>query len=57
VTIWIGAIGSGRSFGELDDEEIRVLGERVIRYYEFDTGLLVEQMIHELVDRQRQRGH
>jgi len=56
VTIGIGAIGSGQSLGELDDNELRVLGERLIRYYEFDTRLLVEQMIRELADRRRQPG-
>jgi hypothetical protein len=56
VTIGVGAISSGPSLGELDDNEMRVLGERVIRYYEFDTRLLVEQMIHELAERRRQRG-
>ena len=56
VTIGVGAISFGPSLGELDDNEMRVLGERVIRYYEFDTRLLVEQMIHELAERRRQRG-
>ena len=47
------AIGSGPAAGVLDATESRVLGERVIRFYGFDTGLLVERRIQELIARRR----
>jgi len=39
-----------------NDNELRVLGERLIRYYQSGTRMLVERTIHELAERQRQSG-
>jgi len=42
------AIDAGQSLGELNPDEMRVLGERVIDFYRFDTRLLIERKIREL---------
>ena len=55
VRLHVEAIGSGPSLGQLDASELRVLGERIIRYYRFDTRLLVERHIQELAARRRAR--
>ncbi len=44
---------AGDSLGRLDDAELRLLGERIIRWYGFDTRRLVERQIRELVARRR----
>ena len=49
VRLNVDAIGSGPSLGELSEDEFRILGERIIRFYGFDTRLLVERRIRELV--------
>ena len=41
------------SRGALTTEEMRVLGERIIDFYGFDTRLLVERRLRELAARQR----
>lgn len=41
--------------GELDPNESRVLGERLIEFYGFDTRLLIERKIRDLAARRRQR--
>jgi hypothetical protein len=41
------------SLGELNPNELRALGERIIESYRFDTRNLVERQIRELVARQR----
>jgi hypothetical protein len=41
------------SRGELDANELRVLGERAIEFYGFDTRLLVERTIRRLAARRR----
>jgi hypothetical protein len=43
----------GESCGSLDQDELRVVGERVIRFYGFDTTLLVERQIRALAERRR----
>ena len=43
------------SLGELGAEEMRVLGERIIRFYRFDTRLLVERRLQELAELQKRR--
>lgn len=55
VRLHVAAIGSAPSLGQLDDHELRVLGERIITFYRFDTRLLLERQIHELVARRRAR--
>lgn len=42
------AISSGPPLGRLDDYELRVIGERIIRFYKFDIRLLLERRIREL---------
>ncbi len=54
VRVHLGAIESGPALGGLNDNEMRVLGERIIRFYGFDTRLLVAQQIEELIARQSQ---
>jgi hypothetical protein len=49
------AIGSGPPLGQLDDNEMRVLGERLIRFYDFDVRLLLERYIQELAARRQAR--
>jgi hypothetical protein len=56
VNVHIDAISPRDPVGILDANEMRVLGERVINFYEFDTRQLVERAIHELVERRRRRG-
>jgi len=49
------AIDTARSLGALSSEEMRVLGERVIGCFGFDTRLLVERRIRELADARRRK--
>lgn len=43
---------SSESVGTLTIAEMSVLGDRIIRYYGFDTRLAVERKLHELAARQ-----
>lgn len=56
VRVHVDAIGSGPPLGQLDVSEMRAVGERIIRFYGFDTRLLVERQIRELAARRRERG-
>ena len=56
VRLHLDAIGSGPALGQLDDNEMRVLGERIIRFYGFDLRLLLERHIRELAARRQARG-
>jgi len=49
VRVHIDAIDSGPPLGMLDDAEMRVLGERIIHHYRFDTRLLIERRLRELI--------
>lgn len=53
VRLHSGAVAGGPPLGLLDDEELRVLGERIIRYYQLDARLLFEQYVRELIARRR----
>jgi len=55
VRVHVDAIGSGPPLGRLEDREMRAVGEAVIRFYGFDTRLLVERRIRELAARRRAR--
>lgn len=55
VRVDLSAIDTARSLGTLTSEELRVMGERVIRCFGFDTRLLVERRIRELASARRQR--
>lgn len=55
VRVHVEAIDAGAALGKLRDDEMRVLGERIVRFYGFDTRLLVERAIHELATRSRRR--
>lgn len=46
---------AGPPLGRLDDTDLRVIGERVIRFYGFDVRLLLERQIAELAARHRAR--
>ena len=50
------AIGTTPALGRLDDSEMRVVGERLIRFYGFDIRLLLERQIRELAARHEARG-
>lgn len=52
VRIHVDAIGR-KPCGELNPNEFRVLGERLIEFYGFDTRLLVERQIRALAARRR----
>jgi hypothetical protein len=56
VRLHVDAIGSGPPAGQLDDSEMRVLGERIVRFYRFDTRRLVERYVHELAARRQSHG-
>ena len=53
VRLHVDAIASGDPLGRLDGNDLRVLGERIIRYYQFDTRLLVERQLRALVARRQ----
>jgi hypothetical protein len=54
VRIHIDAIET-ESRGELNPNELRVLGERLIEFYRFDTRLLIERRIRQLAARRQER--
>lgn len=56
VRLHVGAVGGGAALGQLDDDEMHVLGERIVRFYGFDIRLLLERHIRELAARRRARG-
>ena len=51
VRLHMDALESGPPLGALDKGEMRILGERIIRFYGFDTRLLLEQYVRELAGR------
>ena len=55
VRLHVDAIGSVPPIGQLDRNEMRVLGERIITFYRFDTRLLLERQIRELAARRQAR--
>ena len=55
VRLHVDAIGGGPPAGQLGDEEMRVLGERIVRFYGFDVRLLLERYVHELAERRQGR--
>ena len=56
VRLSVDAIGSAAPLGRLDDNEMRVLGERIVRFYGFDVRLLLERQIRELAERHARRA-
>jgi hypothetical protein len=56
VRLHVDAIGSGPARGQLEADEMRALGERIIRFYGFDIRLLLERHIRELVARRQSRS-
>jgi len=53
VRLHVEAVDSGDALGVLNANEMRVLGERIISFYRFDTRLLIERQIRELAARRR----
>lgn len=53
VRVHLDAVAAGPHLGTLDDRESRVLGERIVRYHRFDTRLVVERQVRELLARRR----
>lgn len=53
VPLAVGAISTAEPLGVLDGTELRVVGERLVRYFGFDIRLLVEQRVRELARRRR----
>jgi hypothetical protein len=53
VRLHVDAVEGGDPLGALDANESRLLGERIIAHYRFDTRLLVERRIRELAARRR----
>jgi hypothetical protein len=56
VRLHVDAIGSVPALGQLDEDELRVLGERIVTFYRFDTRRLLERQIEELVARRQARA-
>ena len=56
VRLHVDAIGSAAPLGQLNDDEMSALGERIIRFYGFDIRLLLERHIRELAARRLARG-
>lgn len=56
VRLHVDAIGSGEALGRLSADESRLVGERIIRFYGFDTRGLLERQIRELAARHRARA-
>jgi hypothetical protein len=56
VRLHVDAIGGAPALGQLDDNEMRVLGERIIRFYGFDIRRLLERYVRELAARRQARG-
>ncbi len=54
VPIGFSAISSEAPIGVLNENEMRVVGERLVRHFDFDVRSLIEQRIHELVRRRQQ---
>jgi hypothetical protein len=55
VRLHVNAIGGGPALGQLDDNEMRVLGERIIRFHGFDIRRLLERSVRELAARRQAR--
>ena len=55
VRVNVEAVEGGLPLGRLAEHELRVLGERVIRFFGLDTRLLVERALQELAARRRER--
>lgn len=55
VRVHVDAIGDGPDLGRLDDDEARLLGERITRFYGFDLRGLLDRRIRELAARRRAR--
>jgi hypothetical protein len=53
VPIGTAAISADEPAGTLNENEMRIVGERLIRHFGFDIRSLVEQRIHELARRRR----
>ena len=56
VRLHVDAIGDGGALGQLDDNEMRVLGERIIGFFGFDVRRLLERQIRDLAAGRRARG-
>jgi hypothetical protein len=56
VRVHVDAIDTATSLGELTDTEMRVVGERLIGFYRFDTRQLVERQIRALAERRAPRS-
>jgi hypothetical protein len=54
VRLHVDAIASGPAAGRLDDDERRLIGELIVRFYGIDVGALVERRIRELAARRRE---
>lgn len=55
VRVHVDALGTGPQLGRLEAGELRDIGERIIRFYDFDPSALVERRIRELAARLRTR--
>jgi hypothetical protein len=53
VRLNVDAVDTGADLGELNPNESRVIGERIIGFYGFDTRLLIERRVRELAARRR----
>lgn len=50
VRLHVDAVESGPPAGTLSAEELRVLGDRLLRYMRLDTQLLVERRLRQLAE-------
>jgi hypothetical protein len=53
VRVHADAVDATRSLGEVNVNEMRLLGEKIIEFYRFDTRLLIEKQIRTLAARRR----
>lgn len=55
VRVHLEAVDAGPPLGLLDDAESRILGDRIIRFYQLDARLVVERRLRELARRRTER--
>ncbi len=53
VRVHVDSIDTGPPLGMLDDQESRVLGDRIIHFYQLDARLVLERHLRELMARRR----
>jgi len=55
VRVHVDVVDPGPPLGLIDDTESRILGDRIIRFYQLDARLVVERRLRELARRRTER--